>query len=734
MKLDTASEGLSTPEPAPEALIHRSNSREVDLLGFHRLGDRSGLLENHVVREPLHAALFADYDDLTTLRHDFPVILSDRGPDGILSLSDAIDATLQKVAIDDGAMVRQTLEVEHRIRVLLDAGTTGTLSSLWQEVSEAMLSGIAEAIRPAVAKNLATVKAKMRFDGEILDYQPQLSVQLITYLWQKSQLEKSRHLITRIDRLKQKLSDILRVDYLHSSESRSAERLENALGSKDNTVFDFQAMSRILKMAPVGAPLPPKRKQRISDAITVFESQRFVSNDVYTFAFDHCDQALQAFDVRMPEVAKLIKAISIAELEIENRYDASRHDPFYDSFDADHIGREDLALFPTYLVCLVDDAVNEVPDILRGGLPFKVVVVKKSLIGERPRDLLHFGTQGQHLAQMAMGLNDVFVMQAAASSLYQLRDTVMQGLSSDHPALLSLYAGYDYLSAAAATESRVFPTFVFDPSGGAGLATKFQLLGNPAVEQDWQLHNLHFEDADQKKLSEQLAYTLVDFAASDTGFSKHFVRIAKSAWNSDMLPVHTFLETAPDARKGKVPYILLVDENDQLIRAVCDAKIISATEQNLALWHRLQELAGIHNAYVTEALQQVKKEAALQPTEGKVVRSDPKPEAAPTTATAKVAPTVVEEDSTSNEVASDDPWIETIRCTSCNECTDLNGRLFGYDDDLRAHISDPDAGTYKELVEAAENCQVAIIHPGKPRNPDEPGLEDLIVRAAPFMA
>jgi hypothetical protein len=46
---------------------------------------------------------------------------------------------------------------------------------------------------------------------------------------------------------------------------------------------------------------------------------------------------------------------------------------------------------------------------------------------------------------------------------------------------------------------------------------------------------------------------------------------------------------------------------------------------------------------------------------------------------------------------------------------------------------DINAGTYKELVEAAEACQVAIIHPGKPKNPNEPGLEELLERAKPFM-
>jgi hypothetical protein len=36
-------------------------------------------------------------------------------------------------------------------------------------------------------------------------------------------------------------------------------------------------------------------------------------------------------------------------------------------------------------------------------------------------------------------------------------------------------------------------------------------------------------------------------------------------------------------------------------------------------------------------------------------------------------------------------------------------------------------------VEAAENCQLSIIHPGKPWNQNEPGLDELVKRAEPFM-
>ena len=58
--------------------------------------------------------------------------------------------------------------------------------------------------------------------------------------------------------------------------------------------------------------------------------------------------------------------------------------------------------------------------------------------------------------------------------------------------------------------------------------------------------------------------------------------------------------------------------------------------------------------------------------------------------------------------------------------------MFAYDGNKQAYIADLNAGTYAQLVEAAESCQVSIIHPGKPRNPNEAGLEELLKRAEVF--
>jgi pyruvate-ferredoxin/flavodoxin oxidoreductase len=99
-------------------------------------------------------------------------------------------------------------------------------------------------------------------------------------------------------------------------------------------------------------------------------------------------------------------------------------------------------------------------------------------------------------------------------------------------------------------------------------------------------------------------------------------------------------------------------------------------------------------------------------------------------AEAPAAPAVEEDED--EESFGMEPWIETLRCTSCNECTNINPRLFAYDDNKQAFIKDVHSGTFAQIVQAAERCPAGIIHPGDPVNPREKNLEKWIKRAEPF--
>jgi pyruvate-ferredoxin/flavodoxin oxidoreductase len=107
----------------------------------------------------------------------------------------------------------------------------------------------------------------------------------------------------------------------------------------------------------------------------------------------------------------------------------------------------------------------------------------------------------------------------------------------------------------------------------------------------------------------------------------------------------------------------------------------------------------------------------------------PVPQAISSTApVAVVAPATA----TTDDDLTIEPYVDSARCTSCNECINLNGRLFGYNESKQATIKDGHAGTFQQLVLAAERCPVGIIHPGTPFNPKEKDLPKWIKRAEPF--
>ena len=127
--------------------------------------------------------------------------------------------------------------------------------------------------------------------------------------------------------------------------------------------------------------------------------------------------------------------------------------------------------------------------------------------------------------------------------------------------------------------------------------------------------------------------------------------------------------------------------------------------------------------------------------------SAPRPEpkkgaaAAPAPAAARAAASATPATASASAVAvadADDaiaiePSIDSARCTTCNECTDINSRMFVYNADKQAIIKDPKAGTFQQLVRAAEKCPAAIIHPGTPLNPKEKDLAKWVKRAQPFV-
>jgi hypothetical protein len=327
----------------------------------------------------------------------------------------------------------------------------------------------------------------------------------------------------------------------------------------------------------------------------------------------------------------------------------------------------------------------------------------------------------------------------------------LRGMSYNGPAFFSVFSGSTghngdvpaYLVAAAATESRAFPTLVYDPSAGSDWATRLTIDDNPSPNDAWPVHPFEYENETLQTRSENVAFTLADFMAMDDRFREQFAIVPKADWSEAMIAVADSLR-AKEMQNGAivsstVPSIALVDAEGRLQRAIVNRRALEETRRLHAMWHSLQELGGIHNSHAALAVERAEARAAEHFAEQmKSLVAAPAPNVQP--AKEPSAALAQAESITVGEVAvtlaqeshGDEPYIETARCTTCNECTQVNNKMFAYNGDKQAYIADPTAGTFRQLVEAAEGCQVSIIHPGKPRNPKEPGLDDLLVRAAAF--
>jgi pyruvate-ferredoxin/flavodoxin oxidoreductase len=280
----------------------------------------------------------------------------------------------------------------------------------------------------------------------------------------------------------------------------------------------------------------------------------------------------------------------------------------------------------------------------------------------------------------------------------------------------------------------------------------------------------------------ELPVTVADWAATESRFRKHFTRIAGDAGDEELVPFHEFLPLTPDDRAGKRPFIYTLESGRRLGRLAVDAEVVRLAEDRRAFWNLLREMAGLKapEALAAEAELEQKLDALRAEYEAKIadlkarypwaiarrlaegllkagdgsealasllekagtLPGAPSPggnggavlarPAAPAPAGAVALVATAPAPAARDEALAMEPYIDGALCTACNECTNLNKRLFAYDAKKQAYIKDPRAGTFKEIVQAAEKCPVKIIHPGTPLNPKEKDLAKWIKRATPF--
>jgi hypothetical protein len=716
---------------------------------FHLTGRHSGAEAPASTVSGLRPALLAAYRNLDSLRYDFPVVLSG-GVDCARSLTGIVDGVLRAVApqgVPGEAMRRRVLRIEKEIRRQVAAAVNGTLRQLWDGATDALAAQADEAF----LRDVRCARDALPLDGEVVGCDAALPARFVRHAWSVAQQEKARVASERIERLLIRLGDILRADFMRSAQATQKPALQASFGAAHHGLFDFAAMSRLLQRIGPPGGLGGRRRERVEHALAVLKSQRFfpaagkgdgTTAGWHEFEFDDPAAALEAFRARLPELVELLGALQTAELEVEGSYNESMHDAIFAALDEAAVTAQDLQFFPDYLVSIAGRGGGEPAHLaaaLSSGVPLKILVQVEDLFEESSpgRGNFVFGLRSAQLASAAMSLDDVFVMQSAASNLVQLRDRLQRGMRHPGAALFSIYAGPaecalpGYLVAAAAMQSRAFPAFTYDPGAGPDLASRFSLENNPQAERDWPLEKFCYADPDLHSVTEEVAFTFADFMACDPRYAGHFAPAPRAAWGESMVPAREWLEHPPQDPSSGVPYVLAVDDGDLLCRLVVDDRLIRATLRCREGWHRLQELGGIRDSRAERLL--ARERQAWEEEHRREAQAVAAPAAAPREAAAQgTSPAAVPIEVAEATRNPDEASIETLRCSTCNECTQLNPRMFAYNENKQAYIMDLKAGTYAQLVEAAESCQLSIIHPGKPWDSSEPGLEELVERAKPF--
>jgi pyruvate-ferredoxin/flavodoxin oxidoreductase len=481
---------------------------------------------------------------------------------------------------------------------------------------------------------------------------------------------------------------------------------------------------------------------------------------------DAASVSLGVFEGHMRQMADGFKAIRLAEAELDGGQDYKAVEESLVYFDWKSFTDEEYLLCPPVVAvggdgAMFDIGFQNVSRALMTGRPIKVFVLDTQVYSNTGGQACTSGFVGQvsdmapygkawkgkteirkEMALIAAAHRTSFILQGNLANTTHLIEGFIDGLNARRPALFSIYAvcqpehGVSDDATAQrskmALESRAYPVIRFDPDAGETWEDCIDLDGNPAIDDDWPVYNLQYQDEDGNTQNMELPMTFADFAVQEGRFRKHFRVAPQDTWNENMVPLHEFIELEDDDREGLFPYIWAVDKKNRLMRVLVAEEIVHSTEERQGYWKTLKGLAGLLKKVDPEQIAaQVRSETAQKLASGlmAMLTGDG---SAPALLDLPAAPAADGDGAAPTAEGYEPAWIDQTECTACDECTNINPKIFAYDENKKAFVKDPKGGPFKDIVRAAEKCTGRCIHPGTPADPGEKGLDKLIKRAEKF--
>ncbi|NNJ55782.1 MAG: pyruvate ferredoxin oxidoreductase [Bacteroidia bacterium] len=482
---------------------------------------------------------------------------------------------------------------------------------------------------------------------------------------------------------------------------------------------------------------------------------------------DSTSMAMGIFEGHMSKMADGFKLIRKAELELEGKYNSLEHDDYFRYFNWSQFTDDEWHLCPPVVALggdgsMYDIGFQNLSRMMASGKPIKVIVVDTQVYSNtggqactsgfigQVSDMAQYGKvmQGKseprkEIGLIAMAHRNTYVLQGTLANTNHMIEGFIDGLQTKRPALFNLYTtcqpehgvadDLGVHQAKLAVESRAYPIFKYNPDNGVKVEDNFDLDGNPAIDELWPKYQLkYFENGQEKSMD--VSMTFADFALTEARFRKHFRKAPRDSWNDNMVQLVDFLEMDEEAREGKFPFIWVVDKKQHLNRVMVAKKIVESCEERRDFWILLRSISGIDpNKEEPEDLEQkIRAEVVGKISQGLMTLAG-----GDGAGLVDLGLGSNGHNETTTQAESDNssymaPWLETEECTSCDECTKINPKIFAYNSDKKAFIQDATAGKYSDIVKAAEKCTAGVIHPGLPSNLNEKDIEKWIKRGEKF--
>ena len=796
------------------------NDDTIHVLRRFHYGEPRAIQSTQPPGDTMLPALLNPYRDASTIRYQYPIYLlpPGAGVDSELArpLGEHLSASLRSLAPgeEQSRILKDNLPwLERYLRQSLVGSDPVEAPALMQKASAALQEHLAlqGSNREALEADLARLGETIVPGSLFLGYGPGVPLQLMLHAIRHRQLGRRQQFHEQVAEHARALQALLDVE-----KAKAGDAAETGGVGPGSRYFDAGALSGMLEQrVPGSVAMPPERRRRVEQVLDTLQSYRddpvlvrFVGDpdepglaqltDVDIIDSDApCVTAGEIFEREAAAYAAVFAAVRIAALEVDDKYDPAVHDSWFAGFDWQAFTDDETQLV-TRVVALVSadylggDGLPAFSRLLGSRLPVHVLTWVRAYDnpGARP-DEGPFDSYRFELAYLGIGHRQVVVAQTSAARHEDLLTGFLTALDSTRASLHLINRGTQTRSkrplldpwfvASAALESRAHPVIVVNPDAGDHAAERVSFDGNPQSNTNWPVETLKYRGEDGEVAEMQVAFTFADYALLVPELHEHF-RVVPSGFDAeDLVPVDRYLDLDEAAVGRLVPYVWGIDAQGVLTRLVVSRALVFACRDRLNYWHTLQEMAGIHNAYVEEAVDRVieeqrlaeeaERQRLLQAHEEQLQKARSEaadkvmgqlvdvlmgadlsdmvggaPPLASMPATAAASDVAEEEPADDaaqdaeqepqpepeEELSFDEPWLDTAMCTTCDDCMGINKMMFAYNENKQAYIRDPRAGTFADLVAAAEICPARCIHPGKPLDPNEPGLDELVARAEPF--